>query len=70
MNMNICYKPFQGAESTASGCPSTGRVAAILPTRPYGFIRERRCAMSDYEIIMVVLTSITVVLALIKSDDR
>ena len=70
MNLNICYKPFQGAESTASGCPSTGRVAAILPTHPYGFIRERRCAMSDYQILMLVFTVIGIVIAAIKSNSR
>ena len=59
-----------GAESTASGCPPNGRVAAILPTHLYGAIRERRCAMSDYELLMIVFTVVGIVIATLKSNDR
>lgn len=59
-----------GAESTASGCPSDREGCCNPPDPPLWAIRERRCAMSQYEIIMVILTSMSIVIALIKSNDR
>ena len=70
MNMNICYKPFKGAESTASGCPSDREGCCNPPDPPLWFIRERRCAMSDYQILMLVFTVIGIVIAAIKSNSR
>ena len=61
-------------QSTASGVvPPTGGVQASQSHRtPSSGIYEEKevLPMSAYEIVMVVLTSVTLVLALIKHNDR
>ena len=59
-----------GAESTASGCPfrTGGLLQSSRPT--LRVIRGRRCAMSDYELLMIVFTVVGIVIATLKSNDR
>ena len=48
-----------------------GGFAAILPNPPlWAFIRGRRCAMSDYELLMIVFTVIGIVISSLKSNNR
>ncbi len=61
---------LSGAESTASGCPSDREGCCNPPAPPLWAIRERRCAMSDYELLMIVLTVVGIVIATLKSNDR
>ena len=59
-----------GAESTASGCPfrTGGLLQSSRPT--LRVIRGRRCAMSDYQVLMLVFTVIGIVIAAMKSNSR